>query len=302
MILALNTLMKLGILSFKRAQGGLGYGDTRLFEAAKQLGHEVTLLDMNDLELVAGGELQVLLRGKALPALDVIIPRPRVIQMAEHHSAIVEALELSGHKLLNSYASICKAKNKQRTMQLLATKGVPTPKTVAVTCMDRVEAAVELLGGAPVVVKSAYGTYGSGVVLAESLQAARSIADIFWCSGFINDRLLFQEYIEEAKGSDRRILVMNGKVLAAMQRQAQAGEFRSNVKLGASAQPYQPTPEEVDTALRAARALGLGLAGVDLIPSQRGSLVLEVNCNPGFEALEACTGLDIASKIIQNLN
>lgn len=289
--------MRIGILSFYPSWQESSPEELRLVEAAAQQGYEAEIVRAVDCQMTFKGGSDILYRGESIPQFDAWIPRARIIGKAELHLAVVKELGLKGERLVNEYAPIVRAKNKLRTTQILTDAGVPVPNSVAVSSIEWLEAASEQLGGFPLIMKDPYGTYGKGVVLIESLQSGRSILQAL--TGYYPKPILLQEFVKESGGADTRVFVVGGKVVAAMERKAQGGDFRSNLELGGEARSVEVSSEQEQIALAAAKALNLEIAGVDLIQSSRGPLVLEVNANPGFKGLEASTGVDVAGAIIR---
>jgi ribosomal protein S6--L-glutamate ligase len=284
--------MKIAVLSQKRSL----YSTRRLVEAAKQRGHEVRVIDplrcyMN----ITSHQPLVYHRGKLLIDLDAVIPRIGA-SILFYGTALVRQFETMGVYTLNSSTAISCARDKLRSMQLLSCKGIGLPVTGFAHAPDDIKGAIKMVGGAPLVIKLLEGIQGIGVVLAETNKAAESVIDAFWG---LQSNILIQEYIREAGGADIRCLVIGGKVVAAMQRQAREGEFRSNLHRGGKAAAVKPTPAERAMAVRAAKAIGLDVAGVDMLRSERGPLVIEVNSSPGLEGIEASSGKDIAAAMIQ---
>lgn len=289
--------MKIGILSFYPSWQDVSEEELRLRSAAESAGHVAEIIRADDCQLaMITGESALYYKGEPLQEFDLWIPRARIIGNAELHLALVKQLHFHGARLVNGYQAIVRAKNKLRTSQILTKHGLAIPNSLMISSPDNVDIAADKLGGFPLVMKDPYGTYGKGVVLVESLNSARSVLHALM--GYYPKPVLMQEFVKESKGSDARIFVVGGKVIAAMQRQALEGDFRSNMELGGEASAYTPTTEEAELACAAARALDLEIAGVDIIQSSRGPLVLEVNANPGFKGLEATTGVDVAAEIV----
>ncbi|MEI5640581.1 MULTISPECIES: 30S ribosomal protein S6--L-glutamate ligase [unclassified Pseudoalteromonas] len=283
--------MKIGILSRNKSL----YSTRRLIEAAEQQGHEVAVLDalrcyMN----INSSEPEVHFKGQKLSGFDAVIPRIGA-SVTFYGCAVLRQFEMMGVYPLNESVAITRSRDKLRSLQLLSRKGVGMPITGFASKPDDVKDLLEMVGGAPVVIKLLEGTQGIGVVLAETRKAAESVIEAFMG---LKAHIMVQEYIKEAGGADIRCFVIGDKVIAAMKRQAQAGEFRSNLHRGGSATLVKITPEERRTAVAAAKAMGLNVAGVDLLRSERGPLVMEVNSSPGLEGIEQATGKDIAGMII----
>ncbi len=272
------------------------YSTGRLVEEAQKLGLQVILADPSNCSVKLGwGGPRILMGAKDIThAFQAIIPRIGT-QLTPHGAAIVAQFEMNGVFSTARSAGILRAGNKVQTLQLLSGRGIAIPKTLFSINPDTIEAQIALLGGAPLIIKLQEGTQGLGVVLAESVRSAKSIADTFYK---MHTPVLLQEYIAESGGTDIRILVVGDRVVASMERCSALGEFRSNMHRGGHAQRVDPRPEELQMALQAARYLGLGVAGVDLIRSDRGPLLIEVNASPGFKGMEEVTGVNVAGAIL----
>ena len=233
-------------------------------------------------------------KGRQLPHFDAVIPRIGSA-ITFYGTAALRQFELLGSYPLNESVAITRARDKLRSLQLLARQGIDLPITGIAHSPDDTHDLIEMVGGAPLVVKLVEGTQGIGVVLAETRQAAESVVDAF---RGLNAHILVQEYIKEAKGRDIRCLVVGDEVVASIERQAKEGDFRSNLHRGGVARVVEITPREREMALLAARTLGLDVAGVDILRADRGPLVMEVNASPGLEGIEKTTGIDIAGKMI----
>jgi len=286
--------MKIGILSRNRKL----YSTSRLVAAAKKRDHEIHVINpvrcyMN----IAAFKPSIHYDGKVLTGFDAIIPRIGA-SITFYGTAVVRQFEMMGVYSLNESVAISRSRDKLRSMQLLSRKGIGLPVTGFASSPADTEDLLDLVGGAPVVVKLLEGTQGKGVVLAETRKAAESVVEAF---RGLEANFLVQEFVKEAGGADIRCLVVGEKVVAAMKRQAQEGEFRSNLHRGGSAALIKITPEERSTASRAARIMGLNVAGVDLLRSNHGPVVLEVNSSPGLEGIEEATGKDIAGMIIEHI-
>jgi ribosomal protein S6--L-glutamate ligase len=234
-------------------------------------------------------------KGEILEGFDAVIPRIGA-SVTFYGSSVLRQFEMMGVYPLNESVAITRSRDKLRSLQLLSRKGIGLPITGFANKPDDIKDMIKMVGGAPLVVKLLEGTQGIGVVLAETQKAAESVIEGFMG---VKANILVQEYIKEAKGADIRCLVVGGKVVAAMKRQAAAGEFRSNLHRGGSATLIRITPEERSTAVRAAKIMGLNVAGVDLLRSNHGPVVMEVNSSPGLEGIENATGKDIAGMIIE---
>jgi ribosomal protein S6--L-glutamate ligase len=288
--------MKIGILS----QSSSIYSTARLVEAAKQRGHEVHVIDHTKCSVVIEqGKPDVYYNGHALRDYQAIIPRIGA-SVTFFGTAVVRQFEVQNVFVANSSQSIVRSRDKLRAMQILSREGVGLPKTTfAKFPKDKdVDHLIHAVGGAPLIIKLLEGTQGLGVVLAETNKAAKSVIEAF--SG-LKENILIQEFIKEAGGADIRAFVVDGKVVGAMKRQGKEGEFRSNLHRGGEGTIIELTEEEEKVAIHAAQALSLSVAGVDMLQSKRGPLILEVNSSPGLKGIEKATGIDIAGTIIQFL-
>jgi ribosomal protein S6--L-glutamate ligase len=284
--------MKIGVLSREKSL----YSTQRLIEAAEQRGHEVEVIDalrcyMN----INSDKPEIHYQGKELTNFDAVIPRIGA-SVTFYGCAVLRQFESMGVYSPNGSVAITRSRDKLRSLQVLSRKGVGMPITGFASKPDDVKDLLTMVGGAPVVIKLLEGTQGIGVVLAETRKAAESVIEAFMG---LKANIMVQEYIKEAGGADIRCFVIGDKVIASMKRQAQEGEFRSNLHRGGSASLIRITPEERRTAVKAAKAMGLGVAGVDLLRSERGPLVMEVNSSPGLEGIEKATGKDIAGMVIE---
>ena len=275
------------------------YSTQRLIEAAEERGWEVRVIDYLKCSIeIMKNELKINYMGKELPVPDAIIPRIGASRTF-YGTAVVRHFEIMGAFSTSGNLAIARSRDKLRSLQVLSRKGVDMPKTVFASNKSSAKDVIELSGGAPLVLKILEGTQGVGVVLAETQKAAQSVLDAFYG---MDVNLLVQEFIKEAGGSDIRALVVNGEVVGAMKRQGAEGDFRSNLHQGGSATAYKLNRKEKSMALAAAKAMGLGVCGVDMIPSDRGPLVMEVNSSPGLEGIEKATGVDIAGKIMDYID
>ena len=283
--------MKIAILS----RNPRLYSTRRLVEAAKARGHEVRVIDplrcyMN----ITSHRPGVHFKGEVLDGFDAVIPRIGA-SITFYGTAVLRQFEMMGVFPLNESVAISRARDKLRSLQLLSRKGIGLPVTGFAHSPDDIEDLLGLVGGAPSVIKLLEGTQGIGVVLAETQQAAESVIQAFMG---LKANIMVQEYIKEAGGSDLRCFVIGDKVVASMKRQAKEGEFRSNLHRGGSATLVRITPEERSTAVRAAGIMGLNVCGVDLLRSNHGAVVMEVNSSPGLEGIEAASSKDIAGQIV----
>lgn len=273
------------------------YSHQRLKEEGEKAGHEVQIVNplfcyMN----VAASKPQVHYRGgEPLPNYDAVIPRIGV-SITFYGTAVLRHLETMGMYALNESIAISRSRDKFRSLQLLARKGIPMPLTSFAQSPDDTEDLIRMVGGAPLVIKLLEGTQGKGVILADSHQSAVSIINAF--KG-MQENILVQEFIEESRGMDIRCFVIGDKVVAAIKRQAKEGEFRANVHQGGVATKVSLTSQERAIAVKAAKTMGLKVAGVDIIRSKHGPLVLEINSSPGLRGIEQATNVNIAAKVIQ---
>jgi len=283
--------MKIAILS----RNARLYSTRRLVEAARERGHTAVVVDtlrcyMN----MAMARPSIHYKGEALNDLDAVIPRIGA-SISFYGSAVVRQFEMMGVYSVNESVAISRSRDKLRSMQLLARRDIGMPVTGFAHSPDDIPDLIDMVGGAPLVVKLLEGTQGVGVVLAETRKAAESVIEAFLG---IDVDIMVQEFIAESKGTDVRCFIVGDKVVAAMQRTGKPGEFRSNLHRGGTAELAKITPTERRTAVRAAKAMGLNIAGVDLIRSNHGPLVLEVNSSPGLEGIEEASGKDVAGAII----
>jgi ribosomal protein S6--L-glutamate ligase len=286
--------MKLAILSRNTKL----YSTQRLVTAARERGHTVRVLDpLRCYMKIAPGSFNLNYKGKPLSGIDAVIPRIGA-SVTRYGTAVLRQLELMGAFTPNSSDAILRARDKLRCHQLLAGEGIGLPATVFGDNPDDTDDLLRLLGKPPHVIKLIEGSQGNGVVLAERLSASRSVIEAF---RGLYANFLVQEFIAEAGGADIRCFVVGNEVVAAMHRQAEPGEFRSNLHRGGQASRGRLTGAEKTTALRAAKVLGLEVAGVDLLRSRSGPLVLEVNSSPGLEGIEGATGVDVAGAIVDHV-
>jgi ribosomal protein S6--L-glutamate ligase len=271
------------------------YSTKRLVAAAEERGHAAQVIDHLQCNLVLErGQPGIVYQGQPLAHFDAIIPRIGA-SVTFYGTAVVRQFEMMKVRTAVDSQAIVRSRDKLRSTQILSRAGVGMPKTAFTNFSTDVPALIEHVGGAPVIIKLLEGTQGLGVVLAESAKAAQSVIEAFHN---LKARILVQEFISEAKGADVRAFVVNGEVVGAMRRQGKEGEFRSNLHRGGVGQLVKLSRAEKAAALLATKALGLGIAGVDMLQSARGPLVLEVNSSPGLEGIEKATGLDIAGRII----
>lgn len=284
--------MKIAILS---QNSGL-YSTRRLKEAGEQRGCEMKVINyvrcyMN----ITSHRPTVVYQGKQLEDFDAVIPRIGASKTF-YGTAVVRQFEMMDVFPCNSSQAISRSRDKLRCLQLLAREGIGLPVTGFANSTQDIDGLIEIVGGAPLVIKLLEGTQGIGVVLAETHPAAKSVIEAF---RGLDANILVQEFIKEAGGSDLRCFVVGDKVVASMKRQGAEGEFRSNIHRGGTAEKIKLTPEERSTAVRAAKIMGLKVAGVDLLRSNHGPVVMEVNSSPGLEGIENATGVDVAGKIVE---
>ena len=283
--------MRIAILS--RFPGS--YSTRRMSEVAKARGHDVEVVDYSRCTMnITSRRPEVLLSGQPVVA-DAIIPRIGASQTF-YGTAVVRQFEAMDVLTVNGSQAIARSRDKLRALQLLAAKGIGLPVTGFARNPKDIDGVIELVGGAPLVIKLLEGTQGIGVVLAETNKAAESVIAAL---RQLDANILVQEFIKEAGGADVRAFVVDGKVVASMIRQGPEGEFRSNLHRGGSATRAKLSPEERSTAVRSAKILGLKVAGVDMLRSNHGPLVMEVNSSPGLEGIEKASGVDVAERIIR---
>lgn len=283
--------MKIAILSRNKKL----YSTRRLIEACEQRGHEPVVLDvLRSYMEVVPSKPEVHFKGTALNAFDAVIPRIGA-SVTFYGTAVLRQFEMMGAFPLNESVAISRSRDKLRSLQLLSRRGVGLPSTGFAHDPDDIQDLIKMVGGAPLVIKLLEGTQGIGVVLAETKKAAESVIEAFMG---LKANIMVQEYIKEAGGADIRCFVVGDRVVATMMRQGLPGEFRSNLHRGGTATLIKITPTERATAVKAAKVMGLNVAGVDLLRSERGPLVMEVNSSPGLEGIESSTGKDIAGMII----
>lgn len=285
--------MKIAILS----NGNANYSTKRLVEEAEKRGHKVKVIKYKNCYISLDDKRpDVFYKGKKLEGFDAIIPRI-ANYMTRYGCAIVRQLEMQGVWTASSSIAITRARDKLRSAQIMAKAGVDTPKTLVSRNTADIDDLLDQIG-LPVIIKLATSTHGNGVVLADTKKAARSALQAFYLYNEDGTNILLQEFVKESAGSDIRAFVVGNRVVASMKRQSLDDDFRSNLHKGGGAVSVKLTPDERRMAIRAARSMGLHIAGVDIMRSERGPLVLEVNASPGF-GIEKVTGRDVASKIIE---
>lgn len=284
--------MKIGILSTNPRL----YSTRRLLEAGKARGHEISVINHKRCYMnIASHRPEIHYKGESIEGVDAIIPRIGA-SISFYGAAVVRQFEMMGVYSVNESVAITRSRDKLRASQLMSRKGIGLPVTGFANSPDDTQDLLKFVGGAPVVIKLLEGTQGVGVVLAETNKAAESVIEAF--SG-LKANFMVQEFIKEAGGADIRCLVIGDKVVASMKRQGKEGEFRSNLHRGGSASLIKITPEERSTAVRSAKVMGLNVAGVDLLRSNHGPVVMEVNSSPGLEGIENATQKDVAGMIIE---
>lgn len=273
------------------------YSTHSLVMAARRRGHSVRVVDHLQCDLtILDGRLGVRFQGEFIGHPDAVIPRIGS-SVTSYGAAVVRQFELMGVYTLTGTEALLRARDKRSALQMLAAHQLPVPDSVFTAMPDNVEPSLRVLGDAyPVVLKTLNSTQGQGVILAESMGAAQSMAEALIR---LREEILLQRFVEEAKGKDIRVFIVGGKVIAAMERSAQDGEFRSNLHRGATARKVKLTQDEMDIALRAAVLMRLEVAGVDILRTTSGPVILEVNASPGLEGIEGATGVDIAGQIIR---
>ncbi|HEY9184994.1 MAG TPA: 30S ribosomal protein S6--L-glutamate ligase [Salegentibacter sp.] len=272
------------------------YSTQRLVEAAKKRRHEVEVIDPLKCDIVIEKRKpNIYYKGGYIEGVDAVIPRIGA-SVTFYGTAVVRQFEMMGAFTTTESESLVRSRDKLRSLQVLSRAKIGLPKTVFTNYSRDVSGVIKQVGGTPLVIKLLEGTQGVGVVLAETKNAAESVIEAF---NGLQARVIVQEFIEEAKGGDIRAFVVDGHVVGAMKRQGKEGEFRSNLHRGGSAEVVELTDEEEIAAVKATKAMGLGVAGVDMLQSARGPLILEVNSSPGLEGIEKATGKDIAKTIIR---
>ncbi len=274
------------------------YSTRRLIQAAQELGHKVRVMDPLQCTLVLDRKKpRIYYRGKRLVKADVVIPRVGA-SITQYGLAVVTTCEMMGLPVVNSAHAIAMSRDKFFSLQLLAARNLRIPRTLFGRDPAEVDEKLHILGESmPVILKLVEGTHGVGVMLAESREAVRQILASFWELG---KSIIIQQFISEARGKDIRVFVVGGQVVAAMRRNAAAGEFRANIHRGGVGENVQLSEPYIHASLRAAATLGLGMAGVDLLESERGPLVMEVNSSPGLRGIETATGVDVAVAVIRH--
>ncbi|HCW32320.1 MAG: RimK family alpha-L-glutamate ligase, ribosomal protein S6 modification protein [Candidatus Peregrinibacteria bacterium GW2011_GWF2_39_17] len=294
--------MKIGILVYS-SQANLRSrwlpSDIKMLaNAAKSQGHEVKIFRSSKCQLFyANSRMRVLYAGKKFPVIDMMIPRPTVLDNADLELTLNKHLLLMGIPMLNGYMPVLRAKNKIRMLQILTHKGIKVPKTVVLKRLEYMDDAIARVGGFPVIIKTPHGSFGKGVAIVESRRSLLSSLDILWAQS-ANRNLLIQEYVAESEGRDIRAFVVGNNVIASMERQSTEGDFRSNINNGGTGVSMELTAEEITLSLKATEALNLDISGVDILRTKNGPVVMEINANPGLEGITEVTGIDVAGAII----
>ncbi|MEK9155382.1 MAG: RimK family alpha-L-glutamate ligase [Patescibacteria group bacterium] len=289
--------MRIGILTFVSGKKQIAVGTASIVAEAKARGHHVKMLYSNHVGLVFGNGRTLTYKGEDIRAedFDVILVRPGFTKDPSVNASIIKQFQLAGFYVLNTYIGVFRAKNKIRTLQMLNHFGLPVPKTHVLGDASLLESAAKEFTF-PVIIKSIFGTHGTGVFIAESMRSLAPIVD--YLTKKEQGLVKLQEYIEEAQGKDLRIFVAGKRVLAAMERSAKPGEFRSNFHKGGSVCTVDLTDDEKKLAIKATQILGLDIAGVDILRTKTGPKIIEVNSNPGLEGISKATGINVAAKLV----
>ncbi len=293
--------LKIGILTFHPSRPRLGLDDQMIALAGRKRGHKIKTYFTKHFQFTFhNNELGLMYKSKKFNPPDIFITRPNILNDVDMHLAIVKHLQLMGIRLFNKSLSISRAKNKLRTFQILMHHKLPVPDTIVVNSVQYIDEAITSLGRFPLIMKLSQGSFGNGVSILESKRSMRSMLDLVIASSQSHSpHILIQEYVREAKGTDMRIFVVGGKIVAAMERKASRGEFRANFQKGGSVSIVDLTETEKEISIRSAEALGLDVAGVDIIRTQTGPKILEVNSNPGIQGITMASGVDVAAAIIE---
>lgn len=294
--------MKIGLLQFRPEVSvrsrKLPTDIKMLRNAVKERGHIPKVLRVDKCQLYyTRTRPKLLYAGKAFPKVDVIIPRFSVLENVELKATIVHQIEMLNIPIIQSYTSLVRAKNKLRTLQLLTEKSIPVPKTMVVSRFEYLDEAIRKIGSFPIIIKTPFGSLGKGVAIVETRRSLHSAFDMLLTSPDFNS-LLIQEYVAESEGKDIRVFIIDGKIVASMERDSQGRDFRSNLALGGQGKIVKLSKTEKEISLAAAQTLNLKIAGVDLLRSKTGPVIMEVNCNPGLEGITEVSGLDIPGMIV----
>ena len=274
------------------------YSTSRVVLSARSRGHEVSVIDPLDFQIVVlRGRPTLFVGGARVPRFDVVVPRIGA-SITNYGLAVVRQFDLMGVPVLNNAASIARSRDKLRALQLLSRAGLDIPTTVCARTPAGLAAALDLVGGSPAIVKLQQGTQGIGTMIADTEQAVHALLETFWAMG---QDIVLQEYVRESKGRDVRIIVVGGKVVAAMRRQAKKGEFRANLHRGGHGTNVTLPAAYKRIAVKAAEVMGLEVSGVDLLEGKAGPRILEINSSPGIEGIERATGVDVAGAIVEHI-
>jgi len=270
-----------------------------LREAIKAQGHVPVIYRVEKCQMFFHGrKAEILYNNKKIKSCDVMIPKVSASSAVDLEVSILKQFQLMNVPVLNGFLPIMRAKNKLRTLQILTKHNIPVPRSIVVRKLDFIDEALKKVNGYPVILKTAFGSWGKGVVLLESRRSLYSALDMIWTKTESNN-ILIQAYVAESKGSDYRAFVIGDKVVAAMKRTAKPGDFRSNISIGGSGEKVRLTDEEERLAVKATKVLGLKMCGVDILRSKTGPLIMELNANPGFLGISKVTGIDIAGEIVK---
>ncbi len=273
------------------------YSTSRIVLAARARGHEVSVIDPLDFQIVVErGRPSLVAAGVSLPRYDIVIPRIGA-SITNYGLAVVRQFDLMGVPVLNGAVAIARSRDKLRALQLLTRKNIDVPTTVCARSPAGIDAALSIVGGCPAIVKLQQGTQGIGTMIAETSQAVHSLLETLWAMG---QDIVLQEYVRESKGRDIRAIVVGGRVVAAMRRVAKPGEFRSNLHRGGKGNSLRLPPAYRNAAIRASKIMGLEIAGVDMLEGKNGPKILEINSSPGLEGIERASGIDVATAMIEH--
>lgn len=271
------------------------YSTSRIVLAARARGHEVRVIDPLEFQIVVErGRPSLHVAGRPVPRFDIVIPRIGA-SVTNYGLAVVRQFDLMAVPVLNSAVAIARSRDKLRALQLLTRRNIDVPTTICARSPTGIDAALQLVGGCPAIVKLQQGTQGIGTMIAETPQAVHSLLETFWAMG---QDIVLQEYVRESKGRDIRAIVVGGKVVAAMRRVAKPGEFRSNLHRGGKGKSVALPPRYRSAAIRAAKVMGLEVAGVDMLEGRDGPRILEINSSPGLEGVERASEIDVAGAIL----
>lgn len=293
--------LRIGVLTFSQLRPRAPFDDLMLKRAILDRGHSGRIYFTKHFQCTfEANALALLYKSRKFTPPDVIIMRPNILMDIDLQLSIAKQIQLMGIPTVNHYLPIVRAKNKIRTLQILSHEGLPVPRTVVVTNVQYLDRAIEQIGKFPLIMKLAQGSFGSGVSILESRRSLRSMLDLVIAAhAGRSSHILIQEYVKEAKGKDIRVFIVGGKIVAAMERKARRGEFRANFQQGGSVSITDLSDEEKQISLRAAKVIGLDVAGVDIIRTVAGPKILEVNSNPGLEGITSATQISVADFIVQ---